>query len=282
MVFHTLHGKSLPVFLLDFIYFIFNFYLFGCIRSLLWQSISSLPHLWSFIAGCRLSSCGAWALFRLSFSAACGIVPWPGIEPISPILQGRFSGKESTCHCRRHRKGGLDPPVQEDPLEEEMAIIALQFSGLKNPLDREAGGLQAMGSPRVGNNWVTEHAHTFLTTREVPAPFESTLLVDLPPIKFKLQPQTFSAHTFPFLPLPSFFLLLLLPHLFPLQMSSSLPRLPLQRLIPKWSPSPQALSLKPRPPCPVSSPLFELLITSLSLEDSPTELISSPLNLCLL
>ena len=142
----------------------FNIYLFGCIRSSLWQSISSLPHLWSFVAGHRLSSCGAWALCRLSFSAACGIIPWPGIEPISPILQGRFSGKESACHCRRHRKSGLDPLGQEDPLEEEMAIMALQYSGLKNRLDREAGGLQAMGSPRVGHNWVTEHAHPFLTS----------------------------------------------------------------------------------------------------------------------
>ena len=44
----------------------------------------------------------------------------------------------------------------------------------------------------------------------------------------------------------------------------------------------RALGLKPRTPYPASTPLFELFIISLSLEDSLTELVSSPLNLCLL
>ena len=54
-----------------------------------------------FIVACRLlSSCGTWppehagsavAACRLSCPVACGIlVPWPGIKPTSPILEGRF------------------------------------------------------------------------------------------------------------------------------------------------------------------------------------------------
>ena len=44
----------------------------------------------------------------------------------------------------------------EDPLEEDMAthfsIVAWRI-----PMDRGAGGLQFMGSQRVGHDWVTKH-----------------------------------------------------------------------------------------------------------------------------
>ena len=46
--------------------------------------IQDLPlwHTDSLVVVCWLSSCGTWA---------CGIlVPWPGIEPVSSALQGRF------------------------------------------------------------------------------------------------------------------------------------------------------------------------------------------------
>ena len=43
---------------------------------------------------------------------------------------------------------------QEDPLEEEMAT-PLQYSHLENPWTQEPGGLQSMGSHRVGHDWVT-------------------------------------------------------------------------------------------------------------------------------
>ena len=48
---------------------------------------------------------------------------------------------------------------QEDPLEQEMAI---HFSILawRIPWTEEPGGLQSMGSQRVGRDLVTEHAHT--------------------------------------------------------------------------------------------------------------------------
>ena len=48
---------------------------------------------------------------------------------------------------------------QEDPLEQEMAthssILAWEISRTEEP-----GGLQFMGSQRVGHNSVTEHIHT--------------------------------------------------------------------------------------------------------------------------
>ena len=71
---------------------------------------------------------------------------------------GSSVGKESACSAR-------DPGLilgQEDPLEKEMAnhssILAWKISWLKEP-----GGLQSMGSQRVGHNWVT-WATNMLTT----------------------------------------------------------------------------------------------------------------------
>ena len=40
----------------------------------------------------------------------------------------------------------------EDPLEEGMATHLLQYSCLENPMDKEPGGLQSMGSQGVGHD----------------------------------------------------------------------------------------------------------------------------------
>ena len=60
----------------------------------------ALERTGSVVVACRLSTSGTWALertgsvvvaCRLSCPVACGIlVPLPGIEPMSPALQGRF------------------------------------------------------------------------------------------------------------------------------------------------------------------------------------------------
>ena len=51
-------------------------------------------------------------------------------------------------------------PDREDPPEKEMAthssILAWEI-----PWTEEPGGLQFIGSQRVGHDWATEHAHTF-------------------------------------------------------------------------------------------------------------------------
>ena len=60
------------------------------------------------------------------------------------------SGKEPACQCRRHKRRGqaLD---REDPLEEEMvnhsSILAWRI-----PWTEEPGGLQSIGSQRVGHD----------------------------------------------------------------------------------------------------------------------------------
>ena len=46
---------------------------------------------------------------------------------------------------------------QEDPLEEEMTIHS-NILAWKTPWTEKPGGLQSMGSQRVGHNWATEHA----------------------------------------------------------------------------------------------------------------------------
>ena len=47
---------------------------------------------------------------------------------------------------------------QEDPLEKEMATHS-SILAWRIPWTEESGGLQSMGSHRVGHDWVTE-AHT--------------------------------------------------------------------------------------------------------------------------
>ena len=50
---------------------------------------------------------------------------------------------------------------QEDPLEKEMATHSSVFAR-EIPWREESGGLQYMGSPRVGHDWATEHTHSKL------------------------------------------------------------------------------------------------------------------------
>jgi len=50
----------------------------------------------------------------------------------------------------------------EDPLEEGMATIPIFLPG-ESPWTEKPGGLQSMGSQRVGHNWATKQStHTFL------------------------------------------------------------------------------------------------------------------------
>ena len=46
----------------------------------------------------------------------------------------------------------------EDPLEEEMATHSSIFAW-RIPLTEDPGGLQFIGSQRVGHDWATEHTH---------------------------------------------------------------------------------------------------------------------------
>ena len=63
-------------------------------------------------------------------------------------LPSWLSDKESACWCRRH---GFDPWSREIPLDEEMAphssILAWEIPWMEEP-----GGLQSMGSLKVGHD----------------------------------------------------------------------------------------------------------------------------------
>ena len=106
-----------------------------------------------------------------------GELPNPGIEPRSPTLladalpteicekshifsdkvfgklgfPGGASGKEPARQCRRQRDS-VQSLGREDPLEDGMAthssILAWRIPGIEEP-----GGLQSMGSQRVGHDW---------------------------------------------------------------------------------------------------------------------------------
>jgi len=60
------------------------------------------------------------------------------------------SGKEPTCQCRRHKKHGFDPWVQKIPGGGHGNL--LQYSSWRIPWTEEPGGLQSIGSQRVGHN----------------------------------------------------------------------------------------------------------------------------------
>ena len=65
---------------------------------------------------------------------------------------GGTRGKESASQCRRHKRqdGGLIPGSGRFPGGEKCNSV--QYSCLKNPMDREEpGGFQSIGSQRAGH-----------------------------------------------------------------------------------------------------------------------------------
>ena len=60
-------------------------------------------------------------------------------------------GKEPACQCRRHRKLGFNPWGVEDPLEKGM-VTHSSIPAWEIPWTEEPGGLQSIGSQRVGHD----------------------------------------------------------------------------------------------------------------------------------
>ena len=78
---------------------------------------------------------------------------------IRGMLEIRWcSREESACQCRRRKRHGFYSWVRDDPPEKEMATHS-SILARRIPRTKEPGGLQSMGSQRVG------HAHTH-TIRE--------------------------------------------------------------------------------------------------------------------
>ena len=63
-----------------------------------------------------------------------------------------LSSKEPTCQCRKHRRRGFDPWVRKLPWrragQTHSSILAWRI-----PWTEEPGGLQSIGSQRVGHDW---------------------------------------------------------------------------------------------------------------------------------
>jgi len=70
---------------------------------------------------------------------------------------GGAVGKVSACQCRRCKKWGVQSLGQGDPLEKGMATYC-SILAWKIPWIEEPGGLQSMGSQKVGQDWA--HTHT--------------------------------------------------------------------------------------------------------------------------
>ena len=76
------------------------------------------------------------------------------LEHISPTpdlsvgFPGGLNGKESACQCRRQQVGSL---AWDNLLEKEMATPS-SILAWRIPWKEEPGGLQSMGSQRVGHN----------------------------------------------------------------------------------------------------------------------------------
>ena len=96
-----------------------------------------------------------------------------------PLYQGQLpwwlSGKEPTCQCRRPM---FDPLGREDPLEKEMATHS-SILAWRIPWTEEPGGLQSMGSQRLGHDWVTNMFICTLTKDT--KPWVENPLIFLPP-----------------------------------------------------------------------------------------------------
>ena len=68
---------------------------------------------------------------------------------------GGASGKESTCQCRRHKRGGFNPWVGKIPWRKAWLPTPVFLPG-ESPRTEEPGGLQSMGSQsRARLKWLT-------------------------------------------------------------------------------------------------------------------------------
>ena len=78
------------------------------------------------------------------------------------VISGSASGDEPACQCRRHKRRSFHPWVGKTPLEEDTAthssILAWRILWMEEP-----GGLQSIGSHRVGHNW-SDLARTHICT----------------------------------------------------------------------------------------------------------------------
>ena len=69
---------------------------------------------------------------------------------------GGTSGKEPAWKCRRHNRCEFNPLVGKILWRRKWPSTPVFLPG-ESPWTEEPGGLQSMGSQRVGQDWVTKH-----------------------------------------------------------------------------------------------------------------------------
>ena len=99
-------------------------------------------------------------------------------------FKGGSSGNESICQCRRCKKCTFSPWSGQSPGGRNGNPLVI--FALKNPWTEETGGLQSMGSQRVGHDWVTEHIHNFKTSK---CPLDKSEMFLLPNTSFSIGKQ---------------------------------------------------------------------------------------------
>ena len=81
-----------------------------------------------------------------------------------------LSGKESACQCRKYRRHRLSPWIGKIP--EEANDYPLQYSCLRNSMDREAWWATVHGVTKSWTHWGTEHTFTPISNKiKIISPF---------------------------------------------------------------------------------------------------------------
>ena len=73
-----------------------------------------------------------------------------------------ISGKEPACQCRRHKKWGFDPWIEEIPWKRAWQPTPVVLP-TEIPWTERPGGPQSIGSQRVSHSW-SDLAHTHVST----------------------------------------------------------------------------------------------------------------------
>ena len=114
------------------------------------------PHAHYQRHGCYLA---AWAPLATGGRASAkesrhtGNLSSPCVLSLSgePELPRWLSSKECACQCRRHRRRGFHPWEGKSPWRRKWQPTTLFLPGWSH--GQESGGLQSMGSQRVGQDW---------------------------------------------------------------------------------------------------------------------------------
>ena len=96
--------------------------------------------------------------------------PAPHPRAFKTVVTQVRRGKESACRCSRGKRHWLEPWVAKSPRRRKWQPAPVFWR--KIPWTEEPGGLQSMGSPRIGHNRATErararartHTHTHIHT----------------------------------------------------------------------------------------------------------------------